>query len=100
MAVEKMTSYKRRVKRLRENYLKQVAERETREKKESKKSSSITELNVEPAIDFIKKTDNKEQIAVWYEQESQNSKPRKTVIDALEGKTKEIENDNGQEGDE
>ncbi len=60
----------------------------------AKKPVSITELNAEPAIDLIEKTDNKEQIAVWYERESQNSKPRKTVIEALELKIKELETDN------
>lgn len=98
---DKTTSYERRVKRLRENYLKKVAERESKGKKmEPKGPVVITEMNAEPAIDLIGKTENKEQLAAWHEQESQDSRPRKTVIEALEDKMPELKENKGSEGEE
>ncbi len=87
--VEPLTSYERRVKRLRENYLKQVAEREAREKKQQK-PESITEMNADPAIEMAEKSQDIDQIMKWLADESQG-KNRKTVIEALETKMKELE---------
>jgi hypothetical protein len=54
------------------------------------KELKISDLNAEPAIELANKTDDIDKIIAWLAEESQG-KDRKTVIDALETKMKELE---------
>lgn len=93
---ESLTSYERRVKRLKDNYLEKVTEREKNEEDKKKEKEpqepdiKITEQNAEPAIELINETDDIDIIMAWLSEESQGKK-RKTVIETLEAKIKELE---------
>ncbi len=95
--VEDLTSFDRRVKRLRDNYLRQVAEKE-----EQHNPDSISKMKADAAIDLIEQCLEIEQITTWLEEESQNKK-RTTVLKALDEKMTELEEDNkendGSEGE-
>lgn len=97
--VEDLTSFDRRVKRLRDNYLRKVAERE-----EQHNPDSISKMKADTAIDLIEQCIEIEQITTWLEEESQNKK-RTTVLKALDEKMAELEDkdnkeNNGSEGEE
>lgn len=85
--VEDLTSFERRVKRMRENYLRQVAERDGQKASKDTDSSELTAKNLIKMIENCSNIDLLEETLA----EELEGKKRKTVIAAIEAKMNELE---------